>query len=341
MRSRHRQRGFLLNPYRFSGSTQSGAADIQGSGATAISGAALSTATLSASGSAVATFASDQAASCALNLAGSATTSLVGAATATATANANGSGTATLYTSALSAIVDAADFDGTDDELTKGSVLTSVANSASGIFSCWIKLDTQSSFHNPLSGRNNAAFHPALLFRIDQSTQSLNVTATTTGGTELWEIISNSLVFGTGVWYHILMSWNAPISGGAHLYVNGVNKLSSSSGAGPNTVSYTSMDNWNVAGVNTRIDGGVAELYFAPGQFLDFSVQANREKFIDASGKPVNLGATGSIPTGTAPAIYLHLDDGETANDFAINRGTGGNFTVTGALTTYASSPSD
>jgi hypothetical protein len=89
------------------------------------------------------------------------------------------------------------------------------------------------------------------------------------------------------------------------------------------------------------MDGGMAELFFAPGQFLDFSVQSNRRKFRSSGGKPISLGADGSTPTGTKPLIYLHLDDAETANNFATNRAGNGNLTVTGALTTRATSPSD
>jgi hypothetical protein len=39
--------------------------------------------------------------------------------------------------------------------------------------------------------------------------------------------------------------------------------------------------------------------------------------------------------------MYLHLDDGETVNNFALNAGTGGDFTVNGTLATAATSPSD
>lgn len=81
----------------------------------------------------------------------------------------------------------------------------------------------------------------------------------------------------------------------------------------------------------------VANPWFAPGQFIDFSVLGNRRKFVDGSGKPVDLGTDGSIPTGTAPAIFFSGN----ASSFAINKGTGGAFTLTGALTNASSSPSD
>jgi hypothetical protein len=127
-----------------------------------------------------------------------------------------------------------------------------------------------------------------------------------------------------------------------HLYINDVddeNVLTFTD----DTLDYTGGD-WSVGARpsgNLKFDGCLSEFYFAPGQYLDFSLVANRRKFISPTGKPVQLGLTGSLPTGTAPLMYHHLDDGEAVANFATNRGTGGNFTITGTLDTAASSPSD
>lgn len=112
-------------------------------------------------------------------------------------------------------------------------------------------------------------------------------------------------------------------------------------------IDFTNSD-WSFAADpdgSTKHDGGFAEVMFWPGVYIDFSQTANRRKFISSSGKPINPSAGGgAIATLGAPAIYFHLDDGETANNFVANNdggATGGAFTVTGALTTYGSSPSD
>ncbi len=81
----------------------------------------------------------------------------------------------------------------------------------------------------------------------------------------------------------------------------------------------------------------LSDTWIAPGQFIDFSVEANRRKFIDADGKPVYLGANGELPTGTSPAVFFSGD----SSTFATNKGTGGTFTLTGSLTNASSSPSD
>jgi len=82
-----------------------------------------------------------------------------------------------------------------------------------------------------------------------------------------------------------------------------------------------------------------ADYWFAPNVYIDFTQTANRRKFISAAGKPVDLGADGSTPTGTAPAIFLSGDASPTG--FQFNKGTGGAFTLTGTLTNATTSPSD
>jgi len=77
----------------------------------------------------------------------------------------------------------------------------------------------------------------------------------------------------------------------------------------------------------------MADLWIAPGQYLDLSVEANRRKFISATGKPVNLGAAGATPTGTAPAMFFHVAHAGTPSDFGTNLGTGGAFTLGGGVT--------
>lgn len=81
--------------------------------------------------------------------------------------------------------------------------------------------------------------------------------------------------------------------------------------------------------------GDMADFWFAPGQFIDFSIVGNRRKFITAGGAPVFLGATGELPTGTAPAVFFTGG----ASSFGTNKGTGGTFATTGTLTNASSHP--
>jgi hypothetical protein len=94
---------------------------------------------------------------------------------------------------------------------------------------------------------------------------------------------------------------------------------------------------WGVAaaasGANA-FNGALAEVFFAPGQFLDLSVQANREKFI-LGGRPVSLGADGSTPLGVVPLLYLK----NPAASCGVNSGSGGDFTIMGAPAVASTAP--
>jgi hypothetical protein len=89
------------------------------------------------------------------------------------------------------------------------------------------------------------------------------------------------------------------------------------------------------------LNGCLAEFWLAPGTYLDLTTAANIALFRGADGKPVDLGADGSLPTGSAPLIYLSCRPGDAASAFATNRGTGGDFTITGSLDVASTNPSD
>lgn len=69
--------------------------------------------------------------------------------------------------------------------------------------------------------------------------------------------------------------------------------------------------------------GGYAHVWIAPGQY-----EPDYTKFINGDGTPKDLGADGSTPTGTAPAIFFTGDK----SAFPVNNGTGGSFTLIGSL---------
>lgn len=243
-----------------------------------------------------------------------------------------------LFAQAVLFIVDAADFDGTNDHLS-GSALTAIADSKSGIFSCWVKKDAVTDCRL-LDIRQGGV--ERVKVDIASSAGSFQFTilgSDSAGSTNL--TISTSNTYTSGVWYHVLASWDLA-AGATHLYVNGT-----SDNVTPFTVNsnidYTGDANAVGATITPalRLDGGLAEVYFAPGQFLDFSNSSNRGFFRSSNSKPVSLGTTGEIPTGVVPKIYLHLSDAEAPANFATNRSGNGNFTITGTLTTYATSPSD
>lgn len=76
-------------------------------------------------------------------------------------------------------------------------------------------------------------------------------------------------------------------------------------------------------------------------EFIDFSVTANRRRFITSDKKAVPLGATGSSgsPTNRRPEFFFH--PGSNLTGFSNNRGTGGPVVWTTELGLLTSTPID
>ena len=129
----------------------------------------------------------------------------------------------------------------------------------------------------------------------------------------------------TGKYTHVLASWNLATTV-TQMYINDTTDAAAVSTATDDNIDYTQTAHAVGAYVNAInfLTGRISELWFNP-TYLDISVEANRRKFISPSGSPVNLGATGSLPTGTAPLIYM---PGAVVGQ---NLGTGGDFAAVGA----------
>lgn len=247
--------------------------------------------------------------------------------------------------------VDAAKFNGTTSLLNRAGGFTGAVDGKTGIFSVWYRID----------GGDN--LNQIFLVEIGGGGNQLQLSRDTTN----FMHISAGVALNSGgrstflagpAWLHVLMSWDMnyfpsnsgpAVSYGLHMYVNdAIDKpISQNSGAfsytSGATIDYTPTTNWQIStNGGTPIVGALAEFYFAPNQFLDFSYAENRRKFRSETGKPVSLGLDGSRPTGVAPLIYNHLDKGETPTNFALNRAGNGDWTASGgALLTATTSPSD
>jgi len=237
-------------------------------------------------------------------------------------------------------VVDAADFDGTNDYMTRGADLTGSADSKSGILSAWLRIDGHDGVQIFILENYSSALR---FFFYRNSLNTFTISGRNASGTVILSLVSSTTYTTSSTWRHVLASWDLATAAG-HLYINDVSDLGSSTLTN-DTLDYTTgafaVGASPVGAPGDEFDGAMADIYFAPGQYLDFSIAANRRKFISPSGKPVHLGTDGSLPTGTAPLLYCHLDDGEAVANFATNRGSGGNLSITGALDTASSSPSD
>jgi len=232
-------------------------------------------------------------------------------------------------------VCDSADFDGTLNKMDRVA-LVGAADSKSAILSAWIRLDgDDGGVQRFLQGVEGTV---QFLF-LRGTVNTFRISADNAASTEILLLASDTAYTTSATWLHLLVSWDLAAAA-AHLYVNDVEDLAAGPTLTNDTIDYTLAD-WDFGVAGALINGCLAEFYFAPGQYFDFSIVSNRRKFISASGKPVHLGTTGALPTGTAPLVYQHLDDGEAVANFATNRGTGGNFTIGGTLATGSTSPSD
>ena len=239
-------------------------------------------------------------------------------------------------------IVASADFDGTNDFMTRGAGLTGASDDDIGILSFWARFDAGTGGQIILDGDTVLGGGANPRVQVNRATSSgvVSILGYNLAGTNILDLRTTSTFSAGTSWWHFLASWDLSAAA-THFYVNDAsdkNAVTVTSSA----IDYTLAD-WGIGASpsgGNKFDGCLSEVYFAPNQFLDFSTESNRRKFISAIGKPVSLGTDGSTPTGVAPLVYQRLAGGEAVANFATNRGTGGDFTITGTLDTGSTSPS-
>lgn len=124
------------------------------------------------------------------------------------------------------------------------------------------------------------------------------------------------------------------------VYINGQAVTMTWTTYNNSALSYTGNYSFNVGGQNngsgsaTNIFlGQIGDLWFNTS-YIDLSVPANLSKFVTGTGidaKPVDLGATGELPTGSTPYIYLPLiGQNNSALKVTANLGSIGEFSAYG-----------
>lgn len=229
-----------------------------------------------------------------------------------------------------------ATFDGSNDYATHTGALTGITDGKAGTLSVWLNTGALSS------GTTYDVVYISttrMLMRRDSS-NNLIVQGYTAGNVTTLLLTSSSNLGASSGWNHWLASWDLA-AGAGYLYKDDASHLAGGPTLNNNNIDYT-FNNSVVGAQNTSFKwlGDMAELYF-DDSFIDISVEANRRKFIDAAGKPVNLGDDGSNPTGSQPLIYMSVRPGDAADDFVTNRGSGGTYTLTGSLALSSTNPSD
>lgn len=139
-------------------------------------------------------------------------------------------------------------------------------------------------------------------------------------------------------WVHIYIAIDLANSANRHIYFNGVEDT----GMTWTTYSNDTLDLITASATSTEIGanrnnlevltGNLAEFWFNDVYFNDPT------KFRCSANHPIGLGATGDLPTGTAPAVYLSLRG--AANTWSVDvSGNGNTFTITGGPLGFTTSP--
>jgi hypothetical protein len=235
--------------------------------------------------------------------------------------------------------VNAVDFDGTNDYLLRGGSYTGAADGNAGSIVFWAKMGGGDGVSRTFFNQEEGDVNDTTLALIRNAANQIWLFGRNSAGDNvLWVETDFTLVVADG-WTCILASWDLSAALNVQIYKNDTPASLAVTAKVEGLLEHTSLDNVsigsNVNGGN-KVNACLAQVYFNTAEFIDFSVEANRRKFISSGGNPVDLGADGSGPTGTAPICFL---SGATAS-WHTNKGSGGGMTENGALTDCATSPS-
>jgi hypothetical protein len=239
-------------------------------------------------------------------------------------------------------------FDGTNDYLTRGAGLTGASASATtGIISFWFKLTGGDSTNQLFIEDSNSGVGVAAviqILRLADNTIRVDWAQSQVGG-PYFRAVTSTTYTADATWHHCASWWNVATSQGG-IIVDGTNVTSGTPTFVNTAISVAASDDW---GICARVSGilkasaEMADFYAAFAQYLDLSNSSNLQKFRSVAGHPVDLGTDGSTPTGTQPDIFfggsLFGIGHSPADDWKVNRGAGGGFTVNGALTLSANNP--
>lgn len=236
-----------------------------------------------------------------------------------------------------------AKFDGTC-ALTSNIVGSKFAASGKLIFSCWFRVD----------GPDNTDM---LLFRVQlgdcsrfsvvrAASNKLRVVGATIANVYCLCIESTTSYLKDDAWVHLLFSWDSSNASHKFMYVNDVSVIGTKNYINTlnSTIDYglTNGRSTIFVGANNTSgfgfwNGGIAELFFCPGQYLDMSVTGNRRKFTSVADNlgwnyPIDFGsvyASGPLSSASATVfcpLWLHCENDWTGNwneQWRVNKGNG------------------
>ena len=225
---------------------------------------------------------------------------------------------------------ESADFNGSDQYLHRTSGLASISDSRFTTVAFSFFNDSNSGSQSVFNGYDSSSNRTAIL--VDKNAAKLRFYLQSSSG-QILAISDIGVSLNTSSWFNVLISDNRT-SQTTRIYINDTAYTPT---PGTNTVADVTYGDASFGiGVNEYngdysndgfFNGKIGFFYFTT-EFIDFSSEANRLKFFDAFGYPVDLGSDGSTPTGTQPFLYINKNFKN-----GTNLGSGGNFTAQGTPT--------
>jgi hypothetical protein len=216
-----------------------------------------------------------------------------------------------------------ADFDGSTGYLSKTSALSGVSDSKTFSCSFWLNRDAGDGFIYRMATSGGD-----YIFFIRENGGTIDIRATSANGGIVVFSVNPSFTLTAGVNYCIQLGVDLSDTAKWSLYINGVLATTTYSVYVNTAAGFSTAPNSKFSDNSNYYDGKISEFYFTT-DYIDFSQEANRLKFRDVFGNPVDLTQQiedGAIPN---PAIYMRFPP----TSFGTNYGTGGNFTVNGTIT--------
>jgi hypothetical protein len=208
-------------------------------------------------------------------------------------------------------------FDGST-HLTRGGALTGVADSKVWSGSIWLRFGAVGGFKRAVDA--GAKFQ---LLYFGGAPADYALLGFNPGGSEILRLLINGI--DDIDWHHFLWSFDLANASSRHFYLDDV-PTGTWATYTDQTIDFTVANvgvGANASG-NNKWNGDMADVWLRfGGAVIDFGVEANRRQFITAEGKPADPAGW---PTGGQVQMYGPVAEWHT------NQGTGGGFTVTGAL---------
>ncbi|MEM6781300.1 MAG: LamG-like jellyroll fold domain-containing protein, partial [Pseudomonadota bacterium] len=246
-------------------------------------------------------------------------------------------GTGGSTTSCTNYFPNAVNFDGTNDYLTANNISGAV-DSKQWSGSVWFKLNETGAMEIFDTDESSAGGDHSVLLQQGGASDTIRIEASNSSNTRILTAThDDNINYNDGNWHHLM--WSFDLSDGtqtnAHILVDGnPNGLTINTWIDDFIDLDTSTSDWvyigRAADGSLWRDHDLADYWMDFGTYIDLSDSSNLALFYNsATGSAPYLGADGSLPTGSAPDIFL---SGDTDN-WHTNKGSGGGFTENGALT--------